>query len=48
MVEAPSLCLPEKRFLYGDLEFCPKIVSPLHVKGEYVLVNVLDIFSERK
>lgn len=29
--------------LYGVLEFFPEIVLSFHVKGEYALVNVLDI-----
>lgn len=35
---------PWGEILYGVLEFFPKIVLSFHVKGEYVLVNVLDIF----
>lgn len=35
---------PWGKILYGVLEFVPKIVLSFHVKGEYVLVNVLDIF----
>lgn len=35
---------PWGKILYGGLEFFPKIVLSFHVKGEYVLVNVLDIF----
>lgn len=38
---------PWGKILYGGLEFFPKIVLSFHVKGEYVLVNVLDIFPRR-